>query len=146
MPEKIASLRRVRSEQRERAPREREADVAVETAAEQLEVVSGDENRPDDDEWPQDRPNPRDTQHADPDRNGKPGNRGDDEHAVRDVSGEWMSMELVQRVGRDPRGLASAREAVATYYGGHGAQVGLDDLVLTTTTSESRKRLPGVWK
>ena len=37
----------------------------------------------------------------------------------------------------DPRGLASAREAVARYYGGHGAQVGVDDLVLATSTSES---------
>jgi alanine-synthesizing transaminase len=37
----------------------------------------------------------------------------------------------------DPRGLASAREAVARYYGGHGAKVGADDLVLATSTSES---------
>ena len=37
----------------------------------------------------------------------------------------------------NPRGLVSAREAVAGYYAGHGAQVGIDDLVLTTSTSES---------
>jgi len=37
----------------------------------------------------------------------------------------------------DPRGLASAREAVARYYAGHSATVGTGDLVLTTSTSES---------
>ena len=37
----------------------------------------------------------------------------------------------------DPRGMRSAREAVARYYAGHGAEVSLDDLVLTTSTSES---------
>ena len=37
----------------------------------------------------------------------------------------------------DPRGMVSARAAVAGYYAGHGAEVGVDDLVLTTSTSES---------
>lgn len=37
----------------------------------------------------------------------------------------------------DPRGLVSAREAVAGYYAGHRAKVGVDDLVLATSTSES---------
>jgi aspartate/methionine/tyrosine aminotransferase len=37
----------------------------------------------------------------------------------------------------DPRGLASAREAVAGYYAGHRAVLAPDDLVLTTSTSES---------
>src|SRR5206468_9721053 len=37
----------------------------------------------------------------------------------------------------DPLGLLSAREAVAEYYAAHGAQVGVDDLVLTTSTSEA---------
>ena len=37
----------------------------------------------------------------------------------------------------DPRGLVSAREAVAKYYAGHGASVGVDDLLLTTSTSEA---------
>ena len=37
----------------------------------------------------------------------------------------------------DPRGMRTAREAVARYYAGHGAQVPPDDLVLTTSTSES---------
>jgi aspartate/methionine/tyrosine aminotransferase len=37
----------------------------------------------------------------------------------------------------DPCGLVSAREAVVRYYAGHGAQVGVDELVLTTSTSES---------
>jgi alanine-synthesizing transaminase len=36
----------------------------------------------------------------------------------------------------DPRGMRSAREAVAEYYAGHGADVDPDDLVLTTSTSE----------
>ena len=37
----------------------------------------------------------------------------------------------------DPRGMRVAREAVARYYAGHGAEVGVEDLVLTTSTSES---------
>jgi aspartate/methionine/tyrosine aminotransferase len=37
----------------------------------------------------------------------------------------------------DPRGMVSAREAVEGYYAGHGADVLVDDLVLTTSTSES---------
>lgn len=37
----------------------------------------------------------------------------------------------------DPRGMRSAREAVAGYYAGHRAIVSPDDLVVTTSTSES---------
>ena len=37
----------------------------------------------------------------------------------------------------DPRGMRTARQAVAGYYAGHGADVSVDDLVLTTSTSES---------
>jgi aspartate/methionine/tyrosine aminotransferase len=37
----------------------------------------------------------------------------------------------------DPRGMAGARKAVAGYYLGHGARVSADDLILTTSTSES---------
>jgi alanine-synthesizing transaminase len=36
----------------------------------------------------------------------------------------------------DPRGMRSAREAVAGYYAGHGAGIDADALVLTTSTSE----------
>ena len=36
----------------------------------------------------------------------------------------------------DPRGMLRAREAVAGYYGDHGAVVNPDALVLTTSTSE----------
>jgi alanine-synthesizing transaminase len=36
----------------------------------------------------------------------------------------------------DPRGMRSAREAVAEYYAAHGAAVGPDSLVMTTSTSE----------
>jgi alanine-synthesizing transaminase len=36
----------------------------------------------------------------------------------------------------DPRGMRSAREAVAMYYGDHGADVDPDSIVLTTSTSE----------
>jgi alanine-synthesizing transaminase len=36
----------------------------------------------------------------------------------------------------DPRGMRSARAAVAEYYGDHGADVDPDDVVLTTSTSE----------
>jgi alanine-synthesizing transaminase len=37
----------------------------------------------------------------------------------------------------DPRGIITAREAVAAYYADHGAAVSPGDLVLTTSTSES---------
>lgn len=37
----------------------------------------------------------------------------------------------------DPRGIRSAREAVAGYYADHGAEVDPDALVLTTSTSEA---------
>ena len=37
----------------------------------------------------------------------------------------------------DPRGMRSARQAVAGYYAGHGADISVDSLVLTTSTSES---------
>lgn len=37
----------------------------------------------------------------------------------------------------DPRGMRSAREAVAEYYTGHGAEVDPDAVVLTTSTSEA---------
>lgn len=36
----------------------------------------------------------------------------------------------------DPRGMATAREAVAGYYADHGAEVSPGDLILTTSTSE----------
>ena len=36
----------------------------------------------------------------------------------------------------DPRGLESARAAVAAYYSGHGAVVSPDDIILATSTSE----------
>ncbi|MFZ0638520.1 MAG: pyridoxal phosphate-dependent aminotransferase [Candidatus Acidiferrales bacterium] len=37
----------------------------------------------------------------------------------------------------DPRGMRSARSAVAGYYAGRGAQIGLDEIFLTTSTSEA---------
>jgi aspartate/methionine/tyrosine aminotransferase len=37
----------------------------------------------------------------------------------------------------DPRGMVGAREAVVGYYAGHGSNISVDDLVLTTSTSES---------
>jgi alanine-synthesizing transaminase len=37
----------------------------------------------------------------------------------------------------DPRGMLAAREAVARYYADHGAEVAADEVVLTTSTSES---------
>jgi alanine-synthesizing transaminase len=37
----------------------------------------------------------------------------------------------------DPRGLASAREAVAQYYSAHGASIGADEIFLSTGTSEA---------
>ena len=40
------------------------------------------------------------------------------------------------RYDANPLGMRSAREAVAGYYAAHGAEVGVDDLLLTTSTSE----------
>lgn len=40
------------------------------------------------------------------------------------------------RYGADPLGMPSARETVAGYYAEHGAEVSIDDLLLTTSTSE----------
>ncbi len=37
----------------------------------------------------------------------------------------------------NPRGLKSAREAVSEYYAGFGARIALEDMVLTTSTSEA---------
>jgi len=37
----------------------------------------------------------------------------------------------------NPRGLASARAAIVEYYAGHNARAGLDDIFLTTSTSEA---------
>jgi aspartate/methionine/tyrosine aminotransferase len=37
----------------------------------------------------------------------------------------------------DPRGLIPARRAIVDYYAGHQAQVGIDDVFLTTSTSEA---------
>ena len=37
----------------------------------------------------------------------------------------------------DPRGIVSAREAVTRYYADHGAEVGPESLILTTSTSEA---------
>ena len=36
-----------------------------------------------------------------------------------------------------PRGLASARQAVTQYYADHGSKLGIDDIFLTTSTSET---------
>ncbi len=40
------------------------------------------------------------------------------------------------RYEADPLGMRSARKAVAAYYASHGAEVAIDDLLLTTSTSE----------
>jgi alanine-synthesizing transaminase len=37
----------------------------------------------------------------------------------------------------DPKGLKSARQAVCDYYAGHGERVAIDDLILTSSTSEA---------
>ncbi len=45
--------------------------------------------------------------------------------------------ERAMRYDPDPRGIGSAREAVAAYYAGHGASVDPGAVVLTTSTSEA---------
>ena len=53
---------------------------------------------------------------------------------------EWVVGDLRDKralvYDPDPRGMRSAREAVAGYYAGHGAGVDVDSLVMTTSTSE----------
>jgi aspartate/methionine/tyrosine aminotransferase len=55
-----------------------------------------------------------------------------DAEAVRGALGDARAMVY----DPDPRGMRSAREAVAGYYDGHGAGVDPNALVLTTSTSE----------
>ena len=45
-------------------------------------------------------------------------------------------MSVLLPTDPDPRGMRSAREAVAEYYSGHGAAVDPDAIILTTSTSE----------
>jgi alanine-synthesizing transaminase len=47
-----------------------------------------------------------------------------------------LGAEAAMTYDPDPRGMRSARAAVAGYYAGHGAGVDADALVLTTSTSE----------
>jgi alanine-synthesizing transaminase len=47
-----------------------------------------------------------------------------------------LGAEAAMTYDPDPRGMRSAREAVAGYYAGHGADVDADAVVLTTSTSE----------
>lgn len=48
-----------------------------------------------------------------------------------------LASPSVLRYEPDPRGMRSARLAVADYYSGRGTQVELDDIFLTTSTSEA---------
>ncbi len=48
-----------------------------------------------------------------------------------------LSSAAAMHYDPDPRGMRSAREAVAGYYGDHGAGIDPDALVLTTSTSEA---------
>ena len=48
-----------------------------------------------------------------------------------------LGHSAVLRYDPDPRGIASAREAVAMYYAGHQAQIDPDNILLTTSTSEA---------
>jgi aspartate/methionine/tyrosine aminotransferase len=56
-----------------------------------------------------------------------------DAEAVLGPLGDALALEYEP----DPRGMVAAREAVAGYYAGHGAEIPAGDLVLTTSTSES---------
>jgi alanine-synthesizing transaminase len=48
-----------------------------------------------------------------------------------------LANAAVLRYEPDPRGMRSARAAVAHYYAGRDTQIGLDDIFLTTSTSEA---------
>lgn len=56
-----------------------------------------------------------------------------DEQAIRDA----LSNPAVLRYEPNPKGIASARAAVAQYYAERGAAVPLEDIFLTTSTSEA---------
>lgn len=56
-----------------------------------------------------------------------------DEQAIRDA----LSNPAVLRYEPNPKGIASARAAVAQYYAERGAAVSLEDIFLTTSTSEA---------
>lgn len=59
------------------------------------------------------------------------GFRYEPEHVLGAFRGEGAL-----RYGADPLGMQSAREAVRGYYADHGAEVAIEDLLLTTSTSE----------
>ena len=50
---------------------------------------------------------------------------------------EALASPAALKYSPDARGLRSAREAVAGYYAAHGVAVAVDDIVLTTSTSEA---------
>jgi len=58
---------------------------------------------------------------------------GYNEAAILDALGNPEALKYEP----NPRGLASARAAVAEYYAEHGARVGMDEIFLTTSTSEA---------
>src|SRR5215472_3064796 len=56
-----------------------------------------------------------------------------DQEAILNALARTQSLEYHP----DPRGLKSAREAVSRYYAGLGIKAAVEDLVLTTSTSEA---------
>ena len=56
-----------------------------------------------------------------------------DESAILEALGNPAALKYEP----EPRGLASARQAVCGYYAEHGARTGIDDILLTTSTSEA---------
>lgn len=56
-----------------------------------------------------------------------------DESAILEALGNPAALKYEP----EPRGLASARQAVCGYYAEHGARAGIDDILLTTSTSEA---------
>ena len=98
----VGGLREGRRQHRERPPRQREPQVRVERAAEQLQVVGHHEERAGDDE---DAEPGRDLDHAvDAERDGarEPRDGHGDEHGARDSRAERTPVQLVERVRREP--------------------------------------------
>ena len=99
-----SGLRDERGDEGEGAPREREPELGVDCAAEELEVVRGDEERAEDDE--RNEPGGRRCGDSEPDRARSGGrDEGDTEQRPpRDRRAEWSSVELVERVRSEPEG------------------------------------------
>src|SRR6476646_3238187 len=92
---------KVRGQHRERAPREREPRIAVQAAAEELEVVRDRDERSNSDESEQPEVCTQRYGDADPCRDGERRGSERDECSCRDPGREWVAVQLVERMRGD---------------------------------------------